>query len=54
MMIMKVTKVQGQNGEQATSDTDLTDAHRLPIGDVHNSRSLTLRPPSPALPSREP
>lgn len=38
----------------ATSDTDLTDAHRLPIGDVQNSRSLVVRPPSPASSSRQP
>lgn len=38
----------------ATSDTDLADAHQLQIGDVQNSRSLVVRPPSPASSSREP
>ncbi|XP_055805919.1 uncharacterized protein LOC129874629 [Solanum dulcamara] len=38
----------------ATSDTDLTDAHRLPKGDVQNSRCPAARPPSPASSSRQP
>lgn len=38
----------------ATSETDSTNAHRLPKGDVQNLGSLTTRPLSPASSSRRP
>lgn len=38
----------------ATPETDLTDAHQLPKGDVQNARSLAVQPPSPGSSSRQP